>query len=136
MMRLVPFVLFVVTAACQSQIQPTREVTLPSGKKVKVIAVGQLNFSNDSPALMLKYQTDLRTSDLPALHKEVDEIWSMYKGDVEKANLTNAIISANEVPQGLIFKNANGYNFVFKKLDGAWRLVSDSEKPSDKAKKL
>jgi hypothetical protein len=47
MMRLVPFVLFVVTAACQSQIQPTREVTLPSGKKIKVIAVGQVNFSNE-----------------------------------------------------------------------------------------
>jgi hypothetical protein len=89
----------------------------------------------NSPALMLKYQTDLKISDLPALRKEVDEIWPMFKGDAEKANLSNAIISANEVPQGLIFKTANGHNFVFKKLDGTWRLVSDIEKPSDKARK-
>jgi hypothetical protein len=65
---------------------------------------------------MLKYQTDLKISDLPALRKEVEEIWSVFKADVERANLTNAIISANEVPQGLIIKNANGYNFVLKKL--------------------
>jgi hypothetical protein len=65
---------------------------------------------------MLKYQTDLKISDLPALRKEVEEIWSVFKADVERANLTNAIISANEVPQGLIIKNANGCNFVLKKL--------------------
>ena len=81
---------------------------------------------------MLKYQTDLKISDLPALCKEVGEIWSVFKGDVEKANLTNAIISANEKPQGLIIKNANGFNFVFKKVDGAWRLMDDSRKPSGK----
>jgi len=134
-MRLVPFLLLVMTAACQTQNQVTREVVLPSGKKVKVIAVGQLNFANDSPALMLKYQTDLKISDLPALRKEVDEIWSMFKVDVEKANLTNAILSANGVPRGLIFKTAEGFNFVFKKEDGTWRLMSDNEKPPDKVNK-
>ena len=126
-MRFASAALLLMTAACQAQ--PTREVTLPSGKKVNVIAVGQINFANDGPALMLKYQTDLKISDLPALRKEVDEIWSVFKGDVEKANLTNAIISANEKPQGLIIKNAKGFNFVFKKVDGAWRLMDDSRKP-------
>jgi hypothetical protein len=135
MMRIVPLVFVAVTAACQAQTQPTREVALPSGKKVKVIAVGQLNFANDSPALMLKYQTDLKITDLPALRKEVEEIWSVFKADLEKANLTNAIISANEVPRGLIIKNANGYNFVFKKLDGTWQLLSDVDKRSDMPKK-
>ena len=108
---------------------------MPSGKKVKVIAVGQLNFSNDSPALMLKYQTDLRISNLPTLRKEVDEIWSVFKGDVEKAKLTTAIISANETPQGFIIKNSTGYNFVFKKVAGTWRLLGDAEEPSDKPQK-
>ena len=38
------------------------------------------------PALMLKYQTDLKISDLPALRKEVEEIWSVFKADRERAN--------------------------------------------------
>lgn len=97
-----------------------------------MIAVGKLSFTNDSPALMLKYQTDLKISDLPALRKEVDEIWSVFKTDVENANLTNAIISANEAPNGLIIQKARGYNFVFKKSNGRWELLDNSEKPSEK----
>lgn len=110
----------------------TKEVALPSGKKIKVIAVGQINFSHDSPALMLKYQTDLKISDLPALRREVDEIWSVFKGDVEKAHLTNAVISANEAPQGSIIQESNGYNFVFKKIDGTWRLLGNADESSGK----
>lgn len=131
-MRQLLFVLFVAAAACCAQNQPTKEVTVPSGKKVKVIAVGKLSFTNDSPALMLKYQTQLKISDLPALRKEVDEIWSVFKTDVENANLTNAIISANEAPNGLIIQKARGYNFVFKKSNGRWELLDNSEKPSEK----
>jgi len=83
---------------------------------------------------MLKYQTDLKISDLPALRKEVDEIWPVFRGDVEKARLTAAVINANEKPQGFIVQNANVYNFVFKKLDGTWRILDDPEKPSKKPK--
>lgn len=82
---------FMTSVACQSQAQALREVALPSGKKVKVIAVGQINFSNDRPALMLKYQTDLKISDAAELRKEVEEIWGMFKADVERAKLTNAM---------------------------------------------
>jgi hypothetical protein len=35
---------FMTIVACQSQAPALREVALPSGKKVKVIAVGQINF--------------------------------------------------------------------------------------------
>jgi hypothetical protein len=99
---------------------------------MKVIAVVKWHFSNSSPALMLKYQTDLKISDRPALRKEVNEIWSVFKADVEKANLTAGIISANEAPQGSIIQESNGYNFVFEKVDGTWRLLDDAEKPSGK----
>jgi|SRR5579871_6211667 len=80
----------------------------------------------------VKYQTDLKVSNLPALRKEVDEIWSAFKVDVENANLTNVIISASEVPQGLIVKTGNMYNFVFTKVDGKWRLLDKAEKSSPK----
>lgn len=120
--------------ACQSQAQALREVALPSGKKVKVIAVGQIHFQNDSPALMLKYQTDLKISDTAALRKEVEEIQAAFKMEVEQAKLTNAIISANEAPHGLILKTATGFNFVYKKsADGRWELLGDADKPTGKA---
>ena len=114
----------VATAACQSQAQATKEVVLPSGKKVKVIAVGQINFSNDSPALMLKYQTDLKVSNTAELRKEVEEIW---------AKLNNAIISANEVPQGMVIKTGSAFNFVYRQsADGTWKLASDAANQPEK----
>jgi hypothetical protein len=119
--------LLVATAGCQSQAQATKEVVLPSGKKVKVIAVGQINFSNDRPALMLKYQTDLKVSNTAELRKEVEEIWATFRAEVEQAKLTNAIISANEAPQGTIIKTASAFNFVYRRsADGTWKLASDT----------
>jgi hypothetical protein len=76
---------------------------------------------------MLKYQTDLKTSNAAELRKEVEEIWTTFRADVERAKLTNAIISANQAPQGLIVKTANVYNFVYKSsTSGTRRLVTDA----------
>ncbi len=78
---------------------------------------------------MLQYQTDYKVSDKAALRKEADEIWLYFKTDAEKGNFTSAIISANEVPRGVIFKNSSGYNFVFEKNpDGTWRCLDDDKK--------
>jgi len=98
--------------------------TLPSGKQVKIMAIGQIFFSNDSPALMLKYQTDLNLNDKSQLQKEITEIWEMFIFNVEKANLKNAIISANEKPKGFIITTNNSTNFVFQKgPDGQWKSI-------------
>jgi hypothetical protein len=84
---------------------------------------------------MLKYQTDLKVSDAAELRKEVEEIWTMFKADVEQVKLTNAIISANEVPHCLVVKTANVFNFVYKKsTDGGWALSGALEKPQGRAK--
>ena len=124
--RRLPLLFLVVSLiACSTQ-QPTHEVNLPSGKKVKVIAVGTMNFANDSPALMLKYQTDLKITDKATLRREVDEIWPVFKTEVGRPNLTNAIIRANETPKGTIIQTGAAYNFVFKKSpDGSWRCIDD-----------
>src|ERR1700687_989804 len=110
-LRRLPLLFLVVSLIACSTLQPIHEFNIPSGKKVNVIAVGPLNFANDRPALMLKYQTDLKITDLAALRKEVDEIWPAFKTDVERANLTNAIISANETPKGTIIQTGAAYNF-------------------------
>ena len=101
--------------------------TLPSGKLVRIMGIRQINFSQGAPALMLQYQTDLKVSDKAALRAEVDEIWPVFKNDVEHANLKDAIINANEVPQGFIIKKSNSYNFVYEKQpDGTWNCLDDT----------
>jgi len=79
---------------------------------------------------MLKYETDLTVSDLVAMRKEVDQIWALFREDVERGNYHGAIVSANEVPRGLIFKSSKSYNFVYeRRVDGTWHCVND-DKPS------
>ena len=117
-----------VTAVAQTQTQATRDVFLPSGKLMRVLSVSRLNIAHQGTALVLTYQTDLNLSDLSALRKEIDEIWPVFKGDVEKARSTTAIISAKEVPQGVVLNSAGAHYFMFRKSDGEWRLVSDTAK--------
>jgi hypothetical protein len=75
---------------------------------------------------MLKYETDLKTSDKDALRKEVDEIFTVLKGDAEKGQFRSAIVSANEKPTGFIVRKSNAYNFVYeKRTDGQWHCLED-----------
>lgn len=123
-MRLVAIAPLLLLLGCGNQ-QSYQLSTLPSGKQVKVLGVGKIYFSKDDPALMLKYQTDLNLEDKDALRKEVDEIWETFKADVEKAHLTTAIVSANEVPKGTLVKTGKGYRFAFKKMaDGTWQSAA------------
>ena len=106
---------------------PRSEVrTLSSGKPLRVLGVGTMNFTEGSPALMLRYQTDLKLEDQVALRKEADEIWADFKSDVERANVGSAILSANSVPQGTIIQKSQSYNFVFvKDPNGEWKCTND-----------
>jgi hypothetical protein len=65
-----------------------RTFSLPSGKAIRIMSMMQVNFSQGAPALMLRYQTDLKVSDKAGLRAEVDEIWPMFRNDVERAKLT------------------------------------------------
>jgi hypothetical protein len=106
--------------------------TLPSGKQVRVMGLGRINFSQGAPALMLKHQTDLRVTDKIALRSEADEIWPVFKTDVEHANLNAGIISANEIPQGFLVKSGLSCNFVYKKSgDGTWQCLDRGTPPSN-----
>jgi hypothetical protein len=94
---------------------------LPSGKHLVVLGVGKIYFSESSPALMLKYQTEIPIDDVPALVKEADEIWSVFVKDVENAQLTAGIVSANSKPAGTAITRTKTYNFVYmRKPDGKW----------------
>jgi hypothetical protein len=97
--------------------------TLPSGQKVLVLGTTKLYFSSgDNPCLMLRYQTDISITDVQALEKQADEIWSRFKPDVEKSNFICGATKAQEAStsEGFI-KRYRAYTFVFKKSsDGTW----------------
>ena len=59
-------------SACEKAAPPPqyRIVTLPSGKQVKTLGVGQINFPQSGPALMLRYISDVPMSDTLALGRE------------------------------------------------------------------
>jgi hypothetical protein len=91
--------------------------------------MGQINFPKGPPALMLRYETDLKTTDMEALRKEADEIFAVLKIDAEKGQFQSAIVSANEKPTGLILGKSKGYNFVYeKRADGRWRCLDDDKR--------
>jgi hypothetical protein len=113
-------------AACGSAPQsPVRVHRLPSGEQVKVLFLGTIKFSGSGPALMLKYQTDLNMDDTSALHAEAERIWAELRLDAERAQVQNAIISANSAPTGGIIRRGRAYNVVYEKAgDGSWREIT------------
>jgi hypothetical protein len=104
---------------------------LPSGREVKVLGMSKMFFSKGDPALMLKYQTDLRLEDQAQLRKEVEEVWQAFRTDVEQAGLKVAIISVHEPPKRLLIVSTNkSYNFVIQKSpEGTWTFLDDSAAP-------
>jgi hypothetical protein len=104
-------------------------IALSSGKQIKVLGVGKISFPEDGPALMLRYETDIPVSDVLALSSEADEIWTVFRKEVEREQFVNAILSANEPPHGFIITRNETFNFVYKRnVIGTWsRLKSKSK---------
>jgi len=128
--RKILFVLLVsaLCCGCNAQ-QPSQPLKLPSGRVVRVLGEGPINFSKGPPALMLKYETSLQVADAEKLRSEADEVFGILKIDAAKGNFTLVIVSANEKPSGMIFKSSQGYNFVYeKRADGQWRCLDDDKR--------
>jgi hypothetical protein len=114
--------------------------TLPSGRKIKILGIGKMFFSKDEPALMLKYQTDNDIDKIDLIRQEAEEIWPIFRVNVENFGLSNAIISAIETPKKklLILSTSRSYNFLIsKKQNGSWGFSSSWKRNYDtEAKKL
>jgi hypothetical protein len=108
------------TCGCRDEQKYTLR-DLPSGKKVKVLGVHAVKLGEVSTGLMLQYQTDLEFDDSLAVQREVSDIWTFFKSDVERANLADAIISVNEGRRGFILgHNRTLYYYFKKRADGSW----------------
>jgi len=95
---------------------------LSSGRTINVISI--LMMPTSDPALMLTYQTDLKVDDASNLQKEVDDVWTDFRKDVETAKLNSAVIAAREAPTGHIITHSKNFGFAFHRAsDGTWAPV-------------
>ncbi len=97
--------------------------TLLSGKTITIISSGPVQMAKGPPVLMLKYRSAIPVSDMPALHREADEVWDRLAIGAEKGKYQQAVVSANGPEQGMIVKHSQSYNFVFQKQNGSWRAL-------------
>ncbi len=119
--QVVALVASIFMTACAQQPAFT-ERRLPSGRVVKVAGIGEMRFSAGDPALMLKYYSEVSFDKPAELKAEAEEIWQEFRKEADKGGFKAAIISANEMPHGMISKT-RGWNFVYeKRSDGTWAL--------------
>ena len=108
---------------------PGQPYTLPSGKQIRITAVGPMYFAKDQPALVMQCDTETSTGNMPELRKEVDEIWEVFRRDVEAAHMKSAVIRMNHNVGTGIITRGEGYGFVFKQgNDGRWHAIEDEKK--------
>jgi hypothetical protein len=96
-------------------------IRLPSGKQFKVLKIVNMHFSAGPPALMLQYQTDIPITDVASLQREADEVWEVFRPEVEKVELVNAVVAPTTEPKGILLKESTSYGFIYiRGSDGKW----------------
>ena len=98
------------------------ENTLPSGRRIIINGVETMTFNSGEPtALVLNYSTEASLDNKAELRTEVDEVWSLFRKNVEDAHLTVGALRPVNGPRG--------YGFVFRKRDdGTWYCMEDEKK--------
>jgi hypothetical protein len=107
----------------------SKPITLPSGRQIHVTGIVPLHFPNGETALVLNCETDIAMDDMAALRKQADEIWGIFKQDVENAHLTKGIINVVHPEGSRWLTHSKGCGFVFvKRADGEWHCLQDEKK--------
>ncbi|MFN8389952.1 MAG: hypothetical protein U0136_06655 [Bdellovibrionota bacterium] len=121
--RIIVVLSMVLLCSVTAQAQSLQPYTLPSGKQIRAYSVTKMNLPA-GPALVMNYETAVRIEDTENLRKEIDEIWSLLKGDADKAGVKSAVIRATHYETSGIFRRGKGYGFAFTKAaDGSWQMA-------------
>ena len=93
--------------------------TLPSGKQIKALGIGEMPNFLDQPALTFSYETEIPIHNRDALEKEADEVWEIFRSKVEERGLTRGVIMAT--PKQVAGAKSQGVGIIYKKMpDGSW----------------
>ncbi len=107
----------------------SRKQRLPSGQEIVLTSINGINFENGENALILNYQTKIPIEKHDELKNEVQEVWEIFRYDVEKAGTTAGVIRATHIEEdGFIVKSGKGYGFIYKRDEkGGWYLNEDNK---------
>ena len=88
-----------------------------------------MKFKNGERALVFNYQTKIPIENHDDLRSEVEEIWSTFRYDIEKAKATIGVIRATyREDSDLFVQNGKGYGFVYERdVLGNWHLNEDKK---------
>ena len=129
--------LFLLLLACYGCAPKSNErvVRLPSGRHIVVIGqLGAVRLGDGTNLFTMSYRTHKKVTD-PALRSEIDEVWALFRSDVERAKFKAAAINAMELPDAsaksffFSIEKSNSRNFVFTQLaDETWQWIGDQKK--------
>lgn len=101
----------------------------PSGNQIKITNISRVDFPESGPALVMYYETNIPIENMKEIRNEVDEIWEVFRKDVEEASVKGAAIRAVHNENDGLIRNGKGYGFVFlKRDDGKWFCTQDEKK--------
>jgi hypothetical protein len=79
--------------------------------------------------LVMNCETDIPIDDTVALRNEVNEIWDIFRVDVESSKREMGAIRISQHPGSGILTVSKGYGFVFEKQkDGHWKCLEDDKR--------
>ena len=82
----------------------------------------------DSAGAELLNVLDGAIEKMEELRKEVDEIWSVFRNDVEKAGVGSGVIRATHYEGSSAIRKGKGFGFVYVRGDGGtWHLLEDAK---------
>jgi hypothetical protein len=117
-----PLTLTLLVSGCRDTTPKFELRSLPSGRVIKMIGIEMHTYSEDTPVLVLKYQSDLLPGNERLIDREIDEVWDSFRIETERAKLNDAAIEVFTRPEGSWFASkSTSYTYWFKRLpNGEW----------------
>ncbi len=115
-----------VLIACGPAVPEYRLVTARSGRQLKIEDVSKVTRPDGQMAMVLAYRSDVDLTDLSALQLEVDDVWQMFRPQVERRGLRVAVIRASRWEKPGWERRGKAVQFVVERgRDGAWAARPD-----------
>jgi len=96
-------------------------VPLASGRTIRLLALAQTG-PETSPAVVLRYQTELPLDNIAAVRGEADEVWNKLREQIESEGAQAALLQPTGSVEGWVFPFASSRKFAWKKNEsGQWQ---------------
>jgi hypothetical protein len=113
---------------CGASLSAPQTYELPSVRKIK-LGINKMTFEKGDPALILNYETEIPIENVGQLREEANEVWTIFRNDVEAAGLNTAILRAAKNENSGFIRTGKVYGFLIERHDdGRWHWSDDKAK--------